>query len=244
MELEAINRGLFLVLNAPADLSGLPLGLATLAAKGSIYVLAVLLTWAWLAAGSRERRALAQLAFAVPLALALNYLIGLAFAHPRPFMIGLGHTLLAHRPESSFPSDHASLMWTVAFGMLVWSRARSASALAIVLAALTSWARVFLGVHFPFDILGSIGVAILAVLAVSAVGPLRPRIEQMVPRPVVTWCTGVATRIGKRRLRVADRRWTVSHVSNTLASDQCTPNSAAQLRSITGDERRPRNDLT
>lgn len=179
--------------------------------------------------------------FAVPLALAMNYLIGLAFPHPRPFMIGLGHTLLAHRPESSFPSDHASLMWTVAFGMLVWSRARWAGTLAIVLAALTSWARVFLGVHFPFDILGSIGVAILAV---SAVGPLRPWIEQMVPRPVVTWCSGVATRIGKRRLRVADRRWPVSSVLSTLASDQGTPKSAAQVRSTTGDERPPRSDLT
>ena len=157
MELEAVNRGLFLLLNAPADLSGLRLALATLAAKGSIYVAAVLLTWAWLAARSPERRALAQLVFVVPLALALNYFIGLAFAHPRPFMIGLGHTLLAHRPESRFPSDHASLMWTVAFGMLVWSRARWAGVLAIVLAALTSWARVFLGVHFPLDILGSMG---------------------------------------------------------------------------------------
>ena len=241
MELEAVNRGLFLLLNAPADLSGLRLALATLAAKGSIYVAAVLLTWAWLAARSPERRALAQLVFVVPLALALNYLIGLAFAHPRPFMIGMGHTLLAHRPESSFPSDHASLMWTVAFGMLVWSRARWASALAIVLAALTSWARVFLGVHFPFDILGSIGVAILAV---GAVGLLRPWIEQMVPRPVVTWCTGVATRIGNRRLRVADRRWPVSSVLSALASDQGTPNSAAQVRSTTGDERPPRSDLT
>ena len=181
MELEAINRGLFLVLNAPADLSGLPLALATLAAKGSTYVAAVSLTWAWFTARSRERRTLAQLAFAVPLALSLNYLIGLVFPHPRPFMIGLGHTLLAHRPESSFPSDHASFMWTVAFGMLVWSRAKWAGALAIVLAALTSWARVFLGVHFPFDILGSIGVAIVAV---TAVAQLRPLIEGAVSRPV------------------------------------------------------------
>lgn len=244
MELEAINRGLFLVLNAPADLSGLSQGLATLAAKGSIYVLAVLLTWTWFAARSRERRALAQLVLAVPLALALNYLIGLALPHPRPFMIGLGHTFLFHRPESSFPSDHASLMWAVAFGMLVWSRARWAGGLAIVLAALTSWARVFLGVHFPFDILGSIGVAILAIFAVRAVGPLRPWIEQMVPLHVVTWCTGVATRIGKRRLCVAGRRWPVSIVLNTLASDQGAPNSAAQVRSTTGDERPPRSDLT
>lgn len=196
MELEAINRGLFLVFNAPADLSGLSQGLATLAAKGSIYVLAVLLAWTWFAARSRERRALAQLVLAVPLALALNYLIGVALPHPRPFMIGLGHTFLLHRPESSFPSDHASLMWTVAFGMLVWSRARWAGGIAIVLAALTSWARVFLGVHFPFDILGSMLVAVLAVVAVV---PLRPMVERTVAQPIETWCAG-AKRRGRRRI--------------------------------------------
>ena len=181
MEVEAINRSLFEILNADAGLSGLSLGLATLAAKGAIGVLAVLLTWKWLSAGPRERRALAQLVIAVPLALALNYLIGLAYPHPRPFMIGLGHTFLSHAPESSFPSDHATAMWTVALGMLIWSRAKWASGLAIVLAALTSWARVFLGVHFPFDILGSMAVAAAAVAALVA---LRAMIDRSIARPI------------------------------------------------------------
>lgn len=181
MELEAINRSLFEIFNAHAGLSGLPLGLATLAAKGAIGVLAVLLTWNWLSAGPPERRALARLVIAMPLALALNYLIGVAYPHPRPFMIGLGHTFLSHAPESSFPSDHASAMWTVAFGMLMWSRARWASGLAVVLAVLTSWARVFLGVHFPFDILGSIAVA---AAAVAALVTLRALLHRSIAYPI------------------------------------------------------------
>ena len=183
MELEAINRRLFEILNAHVGLSGLSLGLATLAAKGAIGVLAVLLTWNWLSAGPRERRALARLVIAVPLALALNYLVGLVYPHARPFMIGLGHTFFSHCPESSFPSDHASAMWTVAFGMLIWSRAKWAGGVAIVLAALTSWARVFLGVHFPFDILGSMAVAVAALVTLRATidRNITCRIHQGVP---------------------------------------------------------------
>lgn len=193
MSLETINRSLFAVISAPADLSGLPLWLATLAAKGSIFVLAALLIWTWLLARPGERRSLERLVLAVPLALALNYVIGLAYPHPRPFMTGLSRNFLGHSAESSFPSDHASAMWTVAFGMLIWSRAKWAGGLAIVLAALTSWARVFLGVHFPFDILGSMAVA---AVAVSAVAPLRPLIVRAVSRPIERWYAGVAKRLG------------------------------------------------
>lgn len=175
MSLETINRSLFAVISAPADLSGLPLWLATLAAKGSIFVLAALLIWTWLLARPGERRSLERLVLAVPFALALNYMIGLAYPHPRPFMIGLSRNFLGHSAENSFPSDHASLMWTVALGMLVGSRSSWAGGFAVGLAALTSWARVFLGAHFPFDILGSMAVALAAVVAVVAVVGLLPK---------------------------------------------------------------------
>lgn len=93
----------------------------------------------------------------------------------RRLTIEWGHTFLSHAPESSFPSDHATAMWTVAFGMLIWSRAKWAGSFAIVLAALTSWARVFLGVHFPFDILGSMAVAAAAVAALVTLRALIDR---------------------------------------------------------------------
>lgn len=162
MSIEAINRRLFEILNADVGLSELPLALATLSSEGA---LAILLIWNWLSATSREQGALAQLVVAVPLALAMNYLIGVAYPHPRPFMIGLGHTFVSHRIESSFPSDYATAMWTMAFGMLCWSRAKWAGCFAAGLAALTSWARVFLGMHFPFDILGSVAVAAVVITA-------------------------------------------------------------------------------
>ncbi len=72
-------------------------------------------------------------------------------------------------------------MWTVALGLLfVWLR-QSLSWLAVLLAALTSWARVFLGLHFPLDMVGSFAVA---GLCIGAMASMRPLIESRIARPI------------------------------------------------------------
>lgn len=181
MTIETVNRALFQALNAPGDLSGLPLALAIAAAKYAIVALAALLAYRWIRGSASERSALVHILLLVLPALALNYAVGLAFPHPRPFMIGLGHTFIPHQPESSFPSDHATLMWTVALGMLLWLPSKAAGWFAVVLAALTGWARVFVGLHFPFDIVGSIAVAGVAVGMFAA---LRRSIERTIAPPI------------------------------------------------------------
>ena len=170
MELEAINRTLFLMLNAPAGLSGASLVFAIAACNYSVLALALVLVFAWARGQSRDRAYFVYVALAAVLALGINYVLGLAFPHPRPFMIGLGNTFLPHAPENSFPSDHATLMWTFALGLLLWPPLKWAGWLALILAALTSWARVFLGLHFPFDIVGSVPVAACALVILA---PLR-----------------------------------------------------------------------
>ena len=172
MDIEGVNRSLFLTLNAPAGLVGIPLNLAIGAAKYSILMLAGIVVWQWLRGSSHDRSVIIHVVLAVVPALVINYVVGLVFFHPRPFMVGLGHTYLAHAPEASFPSDHATFMWTIAFGFLYWSPTRPSSWIAVLLAALTSWARVFLGVHFPFDIAGSMVVALLSIVALAPVRAL------------------------------------------------------------------------
>ena len=189
MEFEAINRALFLMLNAPVGLSGASLAFAIAACNYSVLALAAILAFAGARGQPRDRAYLIYVALAAGLALGINYILGLAFPHPRPFMIGAGHTFLPHAPENSFPSDHATLMWTLTFGLLMRRSLRPVGWLAVILAALTSWARVFLGLHFPFDVLGSIAVAAcaLAILApsrlwiVKSIMPLVARLHLAVP---------------------------------------------------------------
>ena len=172
---EPTNRALFLAINAPADLSGLSFAFAVFASNYCVALLAAVLLWSWMRSNSAERQWLMMVGIACLLALSLNAVIAMLLPHPRPFMVPIGHTLILHDPDNSFPSDHATLMWTFAFGLCWQPRLRRIGFLAVLLATLTSWGRIFLGVHFPFDILGSILVA-AAALAVSR--PFQPWVSK------------------------------------------------------------------
>jgi undecaprenyl-diphosphatase len=101
--------------------------------------------------------------------LGMNQFLGFLWPHPRPFMVGLGHTFIPHAPDSSFPSDHATIFATVGL-TLVFANWRSLVGWGTLLAGLcVDWARVFLGVHFPLDMVGAFAVALLAWLVVTPI---------------------------------------------------------------------------
>lgn len=67
--------------------------------------------------------------------------------------------LVAHAPDTSFPSDHAILVAAVTVVLL--SRSRTLGAWLAVFSVLVLVARVYIGVHYPSDVLG--GAALGAV---------------------------------------------------------------------------------
>ena len=77
-------------------------------------------------------------------------------------MIGLGHTLISHAADSSFPSDHLTLLWAVAFSFLMHRSPRLAGIALALLGLPVAWARIYLGVHFPLDVVGAALVAVLS----------------------------------------------------------------------------------
>jgi len=158
---ETLNRTVFLALNAtPATPHWLIVAGVTIA-NYAILLVPVLLVSLWLAGGD-ERRALAVHACLVGLlALGINQLIGMAWYHPRPFVAGTGHTFLAHAPDSSFPSDHATLLSAISLTFLYGGK-RLPGLLAALVGVAVAWARVFVGVHWPLDMVGAVVVAALA----------------------------------------------------------------------------------
>lgn len=162
--LEQLNLELFSTINAAAGLHGWPLQLALWAAEWLILLVPLGLTAMWLSGAAREREAAVRALLATGFALAVNAVIGLLWYHPRPFVLGVGHTFMQHAPDSSFPSDHATIMFTMAL-VLAASRAGAGRLLGLwllPLAAGTAWARVYLGVHYPLDMLGALVVAGMA----------------------------------------------------------------------------------
>ncbi len=171
-ELETLNRALFLAIDATPATPGWLIGVASAIANGLIWSIPLILVSLWLT-GDAYRRETALKACAVTLAaLGANQLIGLAWPHPRPFVIGLGHTFLAHAPDSSFPSDHGTIFAAVSIAFLLRGMKRLGS---VTLAAgvAVAWARIFLGVHFPLDM---VGAACVAVVMHAVLAPLWGRV--------------------------------------------------------------------
>lgn len=157
--MEQLNTQLFLWLNASGQSGPLQLWLTTFVAEWLIYGLPLLLVLLWVTGKRPARQAAVTATLSVLLALALGQLIGLLWPHPRPFMVGLGQTLLAHQPETSFPSDHATVFFTLGLSLL-WSGWRKLAAWVLLIGTLVAWSRVYLGVHFPLDMLGALLLAI------------------------------------------------------------------------------------
>lgn len=90
------------------------------------------------------------------------------FTEERPFTSHPGlHQLIPHEPGQSFPSDHSTAAFAMAFATIVFISQRW-GALLLGAAMLIGFSRVYGGVHYPFDILGSMIVAAIAVGGVAA----------------------------------------------------------------------------
>ena len=157
--MERLNDTLFLMLNASAMPSPPILAIATFFAQYLILALPVAIGVAWLRSNEGQRRALIAAAVAGAVGLAINQAIGWVWQHPRPFVAGIGHTYLAHAADSSFPSDHLSLIGSVACALMLYKQTRMAGVATALLGIPVAWSRIFLGVHFPMDMAGSAVVA-------------------------------------------------------------------------------------
>ncbi|MCA1248716.1 undecaprenyl-diphosphatase [Massilia sp. MS-15] len=199
---EHLNLILFAVLNAPAGLDGWPLLGAIFAAEWLIYLVPLSLVVLWLAGGGPVREAALRAFVAAMCALALNNLIGQLWYSPRPFVLEAGHTFLLHAADSSFPSDHATSIFSVAL-VLAFSgvpAARRTGWLLLPLALVVAWSRVYLGVHWPKDMAGALAMS--AAMALLAGTPaLRAACAQLLPLTEQLYRRVLAAPIGRGWLR-------------------------------------------
>ncbi|MDY6908055.1 MAG: phosphatase PAP2 family protein [Chloroflexota bacterium] len=191
------DHGLFLAINGLAGRWGVLDGLMTLVV-GEYFipvamVMVLLAMWLW----GRDRAEREKNQAAVFCAL-----IGVGFANaviqvlndhldtPRPFELygiypdGLVHLLFYQPTDPSFPSNIAAVGFAFAVG--AWSGNRWAGGILLGLALLWSFSRVYVGVHFPLDILGgaAIGIA-MGLIAFLVVLVFRPVIKLVTA--VVRW---------------------------------------------------------
>jgi undecaprenyl-diphosphatase len=160
--METLNQSLFLLIDASANPNPAVVMIALLFANYAIWLVPLTLVVGWLRGDDATRPSLIEASASALVALFAAQVIGTLWPHPRPFMIGLGRTLLSHAADASFPSDHLTLLWAVAFSLSMHCATRATGARLALLGVPVAWARVYLGVHFPFDIAGAALVAVVS----------------------------------------------------------------------------------
>ncbi len=157
--MEELNRTLFLLINASGHPNALMVAIAGFLAEYVIWTIPAIVGIGWLRGSEHTRKVLLEATVSGLAGLLINQIIGLAWQHPRPFMIGLGHTFIPHAADSSFPSDHLTLIWAVALSFLMHRSSRMVGLALALLGIPVAWARIYLGVHFPLDMVGAALVA-------------------------------------------------------------------------------------
>ena len=115
---------------------------------------------------SQKVRAWVCAAVAVMSAYLLSQGIQAIAPRPRPFVVYGIVPLVGHAPDSSFPSDHAVLALSWIGIWVLASRSRWLCLVASAVAGLLLVARVYVGLHFPSDMLAGAAIGVVAALTV------------------------------------------------------------------------------
>jgi membrane-associated phospholipid phosphatase len=149
-------------------------------AKDMIYVVVALgvalLAWLLL----RNVRNAFEVAVIMAAAVLLSLVIGRIVAHfwfeARPWVDHAGTVkLISHSADASFPSDHCLVAGAIGVvALLAW---RWLGIVVLVLALLIAWSRVFVGVHYPGDVLAGLAIgAVCGLVCWFVVKRLSPHI--------------------------------------------------------------------
>lgn len=113
--------------------------------------------------------------------LALNQLILLFIYRARPYDAGISHLIISPSPDSSFPSDHATVTFAIASTFLLGGlRCRGLGLLTCAL--LICWSRIYVGTHYFTDVLGGAATGVLAAFAVHILYREGTRLDRLITK--------------------------------------------------------------
>lgn len=132
---------------------------------GSTYLIYLIILFIFilgLKGGIREKKACLLILLGIPIAVLLIKGIHLFFYESRPFVAFQFPPLITEKLDASFPSRHATIASVMAF---VFTYFKSKwSALLLLAALFVGISRVYVGVHYPLDIIGGFTVGIISII--------------------------------------------------------------------------------
>ncbi|MGX9136421.1 undecaprenyl-diphosphatase [Rummeliibacillus sp. JY-2-4R] len=153
-----MNYQLFHQINGMAGQSKLLDLLMEFLSNSLPYVVVCLLLFLWFIGNKRKgielRYTSLYATFSAIIALIVNAVIHFIYYHPRPFVAHHVHQLVPHVADSSFVSDHAVLVFAIFWTLFL--RKAPLKYLILIWATLVGISRIYIGVHYPADVIGSI----------------------------------------------------------------------------------------
>jgi len=157
-----MNTDIFLTINSWVGVSPLIDTLMIFCAQWLIYILfATAIGCIGYAAYKKQWRSVVLCAVTLVASFAILLVLSKLFVSDRPFVNHTITQLLPHAANQSFPSDHATASFTLALAVLVFTRFKTIGWLLLLVAATVGFARIYTGVHYPLDVIGGLGTALV-----------------------------------------------------------------------------------
>ncbi|MEU5245903.1 phosphatase PAP2 family protein [Streptomyces asoensis] len=191
---------------------------------GLLLAMVLLVVWCWWGVRRRPGGAdeaassVAALVWA-PLAAGIAVLVNVPIRgfveRPRPFLDHQGlEVLVSGKTDYSFVSDHATLTMAMAVGLFVANRAFGLVGLGIAL--LEGFCRIYMGVHYPTDVVGgfALGTAVALLLSPIASMLLTPVLKAVDRSP------RLGTLVRARSARAGERDGIVTGTRTAIAAEE------------------------
>lgn len=160
--IERLNIVSFEYINNFAGVSPILDNFAIIIAEYLLFVFILWLGYLWFKKNKEYKSIALYSVYSAILGRLLNFLIAAFYYHPRPFMVHIGKVLIQHAADTSFPSDHTTFMLSTAFMLIYFKETRLSGILLSLFGFAGGLARVFCGIHFPMDLIGALGVALIS----------------------------------------------------------------------------------
>ncbi|AGB19954.1 undecaprenyl-diphosphatase [Thermoanaerobacterium thermosaccharolyticum] len=155
-----MNYAVFQIINGFAGHNSILDKIMIFTALYSPIIYGALMIVQWFKGGDMGKKASMDDFFAAVIALSTNFIISKFYFEPRPFVTHKVNLLVKHPSDASFPSDHLSGGSAIAFTQLKGNKL--IGAIMMVLTILLLIARVYVGVHYPVDVVAGFVIGFLS----------------------------------------------------------------------------------